>query len=72
MPSSMSSDSGVSPTPTIYTSTTPAPSSTVDTKQTNNIANGQRQWLGGLSCSSILSFALYHIIWHWVFDTFMI
>jgi hypothetical protein len=71
MPSSMSSDGGESPIPTIY-STTPAPSSTVDTEQTNNIANRQRHWLGGLSRSSILGFALYHIIWHWVFDTFMI
>ena len=69
MPSSMSSDGGVSHTPTIY-STTPAPSSTVDTEQTN-IANGQRRWLGGLSPCTLV-FALSHIIWHWVCDTFMI
>jgi hypothetical protein len=67
MPLSMSSDGGVSPTPTIYASTTPAPSSTVDTEQTNNIVNRQQRWLGGLSCSSILGFALCHIIWHWFF-----
>jgi hypothetical protein len=69
MPSSMSADGGVSHTPTIY-SATPAPSSTVDTEQTN-IANGQRRWLGGLSPCTLV-FALSHIIWHWVCDTFMI